>query len=172
MPIQHLFRALIQYRRPRAIRERADHCALHCIVGRDDDPLPVGWMCVEERREMRNQLRRYDNVLDFVEPNVITGWLVGRRHCFASARRPASVIVIRTTSNVRSPAIMCSGVAIASPAMHRSTICSTVKPCASMIASVAPLGEDASSSSARRRSGFGTGLSSGYGYAAALVATL
>jgi hypothetical protein len=46
-----------------------------------------------------------------------------------------------------------SGVAVASPAMHRSIICSTVKPCASMIASVAPLREDASSSSARRRSG-------------------
>ena len=54
-------------------------------------------MCVEERREMRNQLRRYDYVLDFVEPNVITGWFVGRLHCFASARRPASVIRTRAT---------------------------------------------------------------------------
>src|SRR5262249_16377873 len=101
MPVQHLFRALIQYRRPRAIRERADHCALHCIVGRDDDPLPVGWMCVEERREMRNHLRRSHFVLDFVEPNVITGWFVGRLHCFASACRPVSVILTRATSMVR-----------------------------------------------------------------------
>jgi len=50
-------------------------------------------MCVEERREMRNQLRRYDYVLDFVEPNVITGWFVGRRR--------ASVILTRATSMVR-----------------------------------------------------------------------
>src|SRR5262245_16418038 len=114
MPIQHLFRALIQYRRPRAIRERADHCALHCIVGRDDDPLPVGWMCVEERREMRNQLRRYDYVLDFVEPNVITGWFVGRLHCFASARRPASVVLTRAI--LRPPAALALDMASVSPA--------------------------------------------------------
>jgi hypothetical protein len=57
-------------------------------------------MYVEERREMRNQLRRYDYVLDLVEPNVITGWFVGRLHCFASARRPASVTRTRATSMV------------------------------------------------------------------------
>ena len=50
---------------------------------------------------MRNQLRRYDYVLDFVEPNVITGWFVGRLHCFASACRSASVILTRATSMVR-----------------------------------------------------------------------
>src|SRR5262249_54140924 len=62
-------------------------------------------------------------------------------------RRPASVIFIRTTSNARPPASMCSAAAITTLARHRSTIHSTVNPCASMIASVAPL-RDASSSSA------------------------
>src|SRR5262245_2642847 len=73
----------------------------------------------------------------------------------SSTRCPASVIVIRTTSNMRPPPIMCSDVAVTSPEMHRSIICSTVKPCTSMIASVAPLREDASSSSARQRLGRG-----------------
>src|SRR5262249_53141424 len=69
------------------------------------------------------------------------------------AFRPASVIFMRTTSAGRPPATICSGVAIARPAMHRSTSRGTGKPCASMIASVQPSGEAASNSSARRRSG-------------------
>src|SRR5262249_57212435 len=48
------------------------------------------------------------------------------------------------------------GVTLARPARTSATSCGTVKPCASMIASVAPSGELASSSSARRRSGWGS----------------
>ena len=130
------------------------------------------WMLFEDRGLRGNQEGRRDNKeverlhsLGCVKGKPIPGMLAGllgdligigwRCHCHASARRPASVIVIRTTSNVRPPATMRSGVAVASPAMHRSTICSTVKPCAIMIASVAPSRDAASNSSARRRSGLG-----------------
>src|SRR6516225_5784054 len=47
---------------------------------------------------------------------------------------------------------------VAIPVRMRSTRKSTVNPCASMIASLQPSGDAASSSSARRRSGFGPRL--------------
>src|SRR5262245_65673677 len=51
-----------------------------------------------------------------------------------------------------------SAFVVASPAWTNSTICSTVKPRASRIASEQPSGLEASSSSARRRSGLGPRL--------------
>jgi hypothetical protein len=74
----------------------------------------------------------------------------------ASACRPASVIFIYAISIVRLPAIARRVCAVASPVRTSSTICGTVKPCASMIASVQPSRQEASNSRARRR-----GLSSG-----------
>ena len=68
-----------------------------------------------------------------------------------STCRPASVIRTRATMIGRAPAITRPVVAVASPVRISSTICSTVKPCESMIASVQPSGHSASSSSARRR---------------------
>src|SRR5215470_964899 len=49
----------------------------------------------------------------------------------------------------RRPATTRSAVAVASPARTRSTICATVKPCASMTVSVQPSRDAASNSSAR-----------------------
>jgi DDE family transposase len=42
-----------------AVRKRTNHCALQCAVGREDNPLPIGRMLVEERRqEVTGHLRR------------------------------------------------------------------------------------------------------------------
>src|SRR5262249_26934398 len=68
------------------------------------------------------------------------------------AFRPASVIFMRTTSTGRPPATIRSGVAIARPAMHRSSSRGTGKPCASISASVTPSGAPARERSAGRRS--------------------
>ena len=76
----------------------------------------------------------------------------------ASARRPTSVILTRATSIARPPATTRSVHVVAIPVLMRSTRKSTVNPCASMIASLQPSGDAASSSSARRRSGFGPRL--------------
>ena len=73
----------------------------------------------------------------------------------ASVCRPASVIRTRVVSPRYPDATMGSVVAVASPARTSSTISSTVKPCANMIASVQPSRLAASNSSARRRSGLG-----------------
>jgi hypothetical protein len=98
-------------------------------------------MRVEDRREIRDELDRYDDVFDFVEANVISGRSAASLlHCFAfaSAFRPASVIRSVATSILRPPATTRSAVAVASPARTSSTSISIVKPCASRIASVAP----------------------------------
>jgi hypothetical protein len=60
------------------------------------------------------------------------------------------VIRTRTTSVGRLPACTGSGLAVANPSCTRSTSRSVVKPCASMVASVAPFGAAASNRSARR----------------------
>jgi hypothetical protein len=67
----------------------------------------------------------------------------------ASACRPMSVILSRVTVIGRLPAYMIPGAAVASPSRTRPTSSSAVKPCASMIASVQPCGDPASSLSAR-----------------------
>lgn len=61
----------------------------------------------------------------------------------------------RATSIARPPATTRSVRVVAIPVRMRSTRKSTVNPCASMIASLQPSGDAASSSRARRRSGFG-----------------
>src|SRR5207244_11191828 len=66
-------------------------------------------------------------------------------------RRPASVIRTWVTSIHRPPATTCSVLTVASPAIIVAASMSIVKPCARMIASVAPPGEAASNSSALRR---------------------
>jgi hypothetical protein len=71
------------------------------------------------------------------------------RH-FSTISRPASVIHTRVSSIARSPAPMRSGCAVANPARISSSNCPTVKPCASMIVSVQPSGQEAMSSSAKK----------------------
>jgi hypothetical protein len=104
-------------------------------------------------------------VIDLVLLAVFLAFFVGRLGTAAtpsvndcplstSARRTASVILTRATSIVRPPAMMRSAFAVASPAWISSTICSIVKPCANIIASVQPSRDAASSSSARRCSTF------------------
>ena len=75
-----------------------------------------------------------------------------------SVLRPASVILTRATSIVRAPIATRSAFVVASPAWTNSSICSTVKPRASMIVSEQPSGLEESSSSARQRSGLGPRL--------------
>jgi hypothetical protein len=90
------------------------------------------------------------------EAGLIDGALFG--HCVdlsVSVRRPASVIFTRAISTARLATITRWLCAVASPARTSSAIWSTVKPCASSIASVQPSRQEASSSSARRRSGLG-----------------
>jgi hypothetical protein len=72
----------------------------------------------------------------------------GRYHP-ASARRPASVILSHVTFIDRPPAWMLPGDAVASPSRTKRANISSVKPCASIIASVAPSGAPASKRSAR-----------------------
>jgi hypothetical protein len=79
-------------------------------------------------------------------------------HRLLRVLRPASVILTRATSIVRAPTATRSAFIVASPAWTNSTICSAVRPRASMIASEQPSGLEASSSSARRRSGLGPRL--------------
>ena len=76
----------------------------------------------------------------------------------AGARRPISVILTRATSIARPPETTRSVHVVAIPVRMSCTRKSTVNPCASMIASLQPSGDAASSSSARRRSGFGPRL--------------
>jgi len=71
------------------------------------------------------------------------------RMAWRSCRRPMSVVHSRITVMGRLPAYMIPGAAVASPSRIRSTSSSAVKPWASMIASVQPCGEPASSRSAR-----------------------
>src|SRR5260370_26353597 len=73
----------------------------------------------------------------------------------ASARRAGAVILTHAISTVCLATITRRVYAVARPARTSSTICGTVKPCAIMMASVHPSREAASSSSARRRSGWG-----------------
>src|SRR5215475_3782582 len=80
------------------------------------------------------------------------------RHRLLRVLRPVSVILIFATSIVRPTIATRSAFVVASPAWTNSSICSTVKPRASMIASEQPSGLEASSSSARRRSGLGPRL--------------
>ncbi len=64
--------------------------------------------------------------------------------------------MIRTRAiSIGRPATTRSAVAVASPASTSLTICGTEKPCASIIDSVQPSRQEASNSSARRRSDFG-----------------
>ena len=80
------------------------------------------------------------------------------RHRLLRVLRPVSVILIFATSIVRPTIATRSAFVVASPAWTNSTICSAVKPRASRIASEQPSGLEASSSSARRRSGLGPRL--------------
>src|SRR5262249_47883410 len=76
-------------------------------------------------------------------------------HLDADPLRRASEAIggqIAAALDLRPPARMCSGFAVASPAMHRSTNNSTRKPCASISASITPSGASARRRSARRRS--------------------
>src|SRR5262249_49381166 len=112
------------------------------------------WMLFEDGGVRGNQEGRRDNKeverlhsLGCVKGKPVPGMLAGllgdligigwRCHCHASARRPASVIVIRTTSNVRPPATMRSGVAVGSPPMHRCPLLPTGEPGARTLPSVA-----------------------------------
>jgi hypothetical protein len=67
----------------------------------------------------------------------------------ASACRPRSAIVSQVTLIGRPPACTVPGVVVASPSSTKRSKIPTVKPCASMIASVHPSGEPASIRSAR-----------------------
>src|SRR5262249_25158641 len=73
----------------------------------------------------------------------------------ATACQPASLIFTRATSICLPPATMRSACADASPARTSSASSSAVNPLANISASVQPSGDAASSSRARRRSGFG-----------------
>src|SRR5215470_553905 len=73
----------------------------------------------------------------------------------ASTCHPASVSFTRATSVILPSPTMRSACADASPARTSSISSSAVNPFANISASVQPSGEAASSSRARRRSGFG-----------------
>ena len=103
-----------------------------------------------------------------VHVNALIPSLIDANRLFSRAghgppARPASVIFMRTISTVRPPATIRSGVAIARPAMHRSTNSGTVKPCASMTGSVQPSGAPASNLSVRRRSDVRSWRRAGWG---------
>ena len=74
---------------------------------------------------------------------------------FGALAALSSAIFSLATSTVLPPATTRSLDALTSPPRTRSTVCATVKPCASMIASVQPSWQVASNSRARRRSGLG-----------------
>jgi hypothetical protein len=100
--------------------------------------------------------KRPDAVMVADDAGLIDTALFGHRLGLSvSTRRPASVIFTRATSSTRWPATTRSVVAVVSPARTGSTICLIVKPWASKIASVRPSRQEASNSSARRRSGLG-----------------